>query len=318
MKISLLEEVRQILKLQRKSYRTEQSYSDWIYRFIVFHEQIPPSELREKEIGLFLHFLAKERNASVATQNQALQAILFLYKHVLRIELKNASLLRTRNPQRLPEVLSRNEIGSILKQLKGEVWLMTALLYGCGLRLSECVSLRVQDIDLNRSRLTIGLDKGNKERLLSLPESIKVPLKEHVETLRLRHQRCLSNGFCGVSLPNGMEKQAMQALCDWQWFYLFPADKPSVEPVSGKITLHHRSDSFLEKSIKEAVSKTSISGRISCNVFRHSFATHLLENGYSIHTVQTLLGHSDIRTTMVYTKVANSKLLVRSPLDDLD
>ncbi len=309
------DKAKSIIQAQNKSKRTEQAYMDWIYRFLVYHHKTLSSRLNKKHLLSFLTFLTHECKVAAATRNQALQAILFLYKQVLKIRLTGVSPLRLHKTKTLPPVLCRSDIHIILKQLKGDALLMTSLLYGCGLRLEECISLRVKNVDIEKKILIIKGEK--KERVLTIPETIYVSICHKISILRLQYQGWLQDGFCGVSLPEGIQKINPEFSFDWHWQYIFPSERPLLDPASGKFVLHHRSNSFLEKAIKQATTKAQLSKNISCHVFRHSFATHLLEKGHSIKLVQKLLGHSDIRSTLIYKRMIQPDIPVRSPLDEL-
>jgi len=303
-KSPFLEEVRDVIRVRHLSYRTEKTYLDWIYRYIVFHERRHPAVLTENDLAKFLTFLAKERKVAPSTQNQALQAILFLYRDVLRKPLAHIDYLRSHRPVRLPVVLSRDEVRTLLCEMKGVPRLMASLLYGCGLRLAECLTLRVKDIDLARCTLTVRAGKGDKDRVVALPVSALESLKHHLTLLKLQHQSRIKDGFAGVALPAGIDRKYPRARLDWAWMFVFPSDRPSIDPRSGKTRLFHRSESFLQRPLKEAVRKCGIPKPISCHTLRHSFATHLLEKGYNIRIIQELLGHNDVRTTMIYTQSA--------------
>ena len=315
----ILDETRKMLRLQQKSSRTEQAYQDWIYRFNIFHHKIAPSQFTEKEIDAFLHFLAEERKVSVATQKQAFQAILFLYRHVLDMPLPKKSFLQVYKKPPLPETLTRSEIKAVLNELKGEILLMASVLYGCGLRLDECLNLQVKDIDLEQSLLRVTHTNSNKNRELKLPDSLKNLFYEQLQKCRLLYEeRMIAGSVGGVGLPESMQPDFPEAVSDWKSQFIFNSYKPSVHQGSGELRWNHRSASFLEKALKHAALKAGLTKRISCNVMRHSFATHLLENGYDIHIVQKLLGHSNIRSTMIYAHVLPSKTKIRSPLDELE
>jgi integron integrase len=316
-KSPFLDRVRDVIRVRRLSYQTEKSYLDWIYRFIVFHEKRHPETLNENHLASFLTFLARDKGVSASTQNQALQAILFLYRDVLRRPLDHIDYLRSSRPVRLPVVLSPDEVRRLFSQLHGEPLLMASLLYGCGLRLAECLALRVKDVDLQRYTLTVRAGKGDKDRNVGLPLSILEGLNAHLDLLRLKHQSWLKDGFCGVALPDGIDRKYPKARLQWTWMFVFPSEHPSRDPRSGQCRLFHRSESFLQRPIKEAVRRAGIPKSASCHTLRHSFATHLLEKGYNIRIVQELLGHSDVRTTMVYTHVSRLPKAVASPLDDL-
>lgn len=316
-KSPFLEKVRDVIRLRHLSYRTEKSYLDWIYRFIVFHDKRHPDELSEKDLARFLTFLAKERHVSASTQNQALQAILFLYRDVLQKPLDHVDFFRSRRPARLPVVLSREEVKKMLTCMKGEPLLIASLLYGCGLRLAECLALRVKDVDFQRQTLTVRAGKGDKDRNVALPATAVEPLMRHMALLKLKHDIWLKDGFPGVALPLALDRKYPNARFEWGWMFIFPSEHPSVDPMTRRVRLFHRSESFVQRPLKEAVKKSGLTKPASCHTLRHSFATHLLEKGYSIRVVQELLGHSDVRTTTVYTHVSSLPKTVASPLDEL-
>lgn len=316
-KPKLLDHVRAVIRLRGMSYRTEQTYCDWIKRFILFHNKRHPNEMGVEEIRAFLTHLVVEQNVARSTQNQALHSILFLYKQVLNIELPFIGTLPIAKKQpRLPVVFTREEAQTILSHLSGEKWLMASLLYGSGLRLSECLRLRIKDIDFDQNIITVREGKGGKDRVTMLPQPIKEPLQQHLVNVRKAHEKDLAEGFGAVTLPFALTRKYPQAATEWKWQYVFPAPHRSRDPRNGEIRRHHLDPSVLQKSVKEAIQQSQIPKHGSCHTFRHSFATHLLEAGYDIRTVQELLGHSDVKTTMIYTHVLNrGGLSVRSPLD---
>lgn len=312
----LLDQVRTAIRLRRMSYRTEQTYTDWIKRFIIFHHKRHPQEMGAPEIREFLAYLVNERNVAASTQNQALHAILFLYREVLQIELPPVGPGRAKKEPRLPVVLTRAEVQAVLSRLSGTKWLMASLLYGAGLRLSECLRLRVKDIDFARNLIVVREGKGDKDRVTMLPQGLKEPLRLHLEKVKKAHVNDLQEGYGRVQLPYALERKYPQAATEWKWQYVFPAPKRSIDPRSGIERRHHLDEAALQKAVKEAMRQAGVSKHASCHTFRHSFATHLLESGCDIRTVQELLGHTDVKTTMIYTHVLNrGGLCVRSPLD---
>ncbi len=315
----LLDQVRTTIRLRGMSYQTEKTYADWIKRFILFHNKRHPKEMSAPEIRDFLAHLVNDRNVAPSTQNQALHAILFLYREVLQIELPVIGDLQpAKKEPRLPVVFTREEVQAILKQMTGLKWLMASLLYGTGIRLTELLRLRVKDIDFNQNQITVRQGKGNKDRVTMLPQSLKEPLHEHLVKVKNAHEVDLREGFGNVELPYALEKKYPQAVREWKWQYVFPAPKRSIDPRSRIERRHHLDPSVLQKAVKEAMRAAQITKHGSCHTFRHSFATHLLEAGHDIRTVQELLGHADVSTTMVYTHVLNAGGLgVRSPLDRL-
>lgn len=315
----LLDRVRLAIRTRHLSLRTEQAYVQWIRRFILFHDKRHPKEMGADEIGAFLTHLAVAKSVSASTQNQALSALLFLYREVLgRNPGELEDVVRAQRPKKLPVVLSKGEVKSVLGQLTGAHLLMATLLYGSGLRLTECVRLRIKDIDLSYQQITIRDAKGNRDRITTLPRSIKEDLTTHLEEVRRLHREDLSRGHGRVHLPTALERKYPHAAGDWGWQYVFPADRLSVDPRSGVMRRHHANSRSLQRAVREAVRRAEVNKPASCHSFRHSFATHLLENGYDIRTVQELLGHKNVKTTMIYTHVLNKGGRgVQSPADDL-
>lgn len=316
-KPKLLDEVRTVMRLRHLSIRTEEAYVQWIKRFIIFHDKRHPRELGAAAIRDFLSYLAVERNVAAATQNQALAALLFLYREVLQIELPRLNdLERATKPKRLPVVLTRQEVQAVLLHLTGTNHLMAGLLYGAGLRLLECLRLRVKDVDFQAHQLTVRDGKGAKDRVTMLPRSLADELRHHLEQVKALHKEELRAGFGTVYLPYALAGKYPSAERQWGWQYVFPAVRRSVDPRSGVMRRHHLHESVLQSAVKEAVRAAGIHKPASCHTLRHSFATHLIESGYDIRTVQELLGHADVRTTMIYTHVLNrGGLAVQSPLD---
>jgi len=311
----LLDRVRWHLRVKHYSVRTEKTYVDWIRHYILFHRKRHPNEMGEKEITEFLTYLAVEKNVAASTQNQAFSALLFLYQQVLARKLDFIdNVQRVTRPAKLPVVLTPSEARSVLTQLKGDYRLMAELLYGSGLRLMECVRLRVKDIDFGYGHITVRDGKGLRDRITILPERLRHPLRLHLERVQELHQ--LRDGAGRVYLPFALERKYVNASRSWPWQYVFPAAKASTDPRSGETRRHHVSEKNLQKAVKAAIQRARIGKAASCHTFRHSFATHLLENGYDIRTVQELLGHKDVSTTMIYTHVFNKPgMVVRSPLD---
>jgi integron integrase len=316
-KPKLLEAAREVLRRKHYSLRTEGAYLDWIKRFVLFHGKRHPREMGPPEIQAFLTHLAVEGNVAASTQNQALSALLFLYGQVLDIELPRlAGIAPARRPHRLPAVFTREEAQGVIAHLKGDYALMARLLYGSGLRLLECPRLRVKDIDFARLQITVREAKGNKDRVTMLPVSVAPALRDRLETVRTLHRQALAQGHGGVFLPGAYERKSAGAAKSWAWQYVFPADKASVDPRSGEVRRHHMGEKNLQNAVKEAIRRAGVAKAASCHTFRHSFATHLLEGGYDIRTVQELLGHKDVETTMIYTHVLNRPgLSVKSPVD---
>ena len=313
----LLDQVRDVLRLKHYSHRTEQSYVDWIKRFILFHHKRHPQDLGRAEIEAFLTYLAVEGNVAASTQNQALSALLFLYREVLRIELDGPlDAIRAKKPARLPIVLTRAEVHQVIEGMTGTYQLMAKLLYGSGLRLMECVRLRVKDIDFEQREIIVRDPKGGHERVTMLSASLVTPLQEHLKRVKLLYEQDLAAGYGQVYLPYALDRKYPNASREWGWQYVFPSDRLSTDPRSGIMRRHHVDESNLQRAVKDAVRLARLAKPASCHTFRHSFATHLLESGYDIRTVQELLGHKDVKTTMIYTHVLNrGGLAVRSPLD---
>lgn len=316
-KSKLLELMRSVIRLRHYSLRTEQSYIHWVKRFIIFHKRRHPAEMGEREITAFLTHLAVNRNVSASTQNQALSAILFLYKHVLEIKLEWLDeIVRAKRPRHLPVILSRQEVSHLLEELHGLNGLIARMLYGTGMRKMECLRLRVQDIDFSYQQITVRSGKGDKDRITMLPQALVDPLANHIEKVRRLHNKDLDEGYGEVHLPYALERKYPNAGKSWAWQFVFPATRRSVEPHTGVIRRHHWYETNVSRAIREALHKTGINKRVSVHTLRHSFATHLLDDGYDIRTVQELLGHKDVKTTQIYTHVLNKGGRgVRSPLD---
>jgi len=317
MKKKLLEQVRDEIRTRHYSIRTEQAYVQWIKRFILFHDTRHPSEMGAREISAYLTHLAVEQKLAASSQNQCLNALVFLYKNVLQIELPDFSgFTRAKMPKRMPVVLHKDEISLLMAQLSGQQKIIAGLLYGSGLRLMEALRLRVKDLDFKYREILVRDGKGQKDRVTMLPVSSAVPLQQHLQHVKNIYNQDLSEGFGEVWLPSALEKKFPSAAKNWGWQYVFPAPSRSKDPRSSKIRRHHLNESSVQKAVKEAVRQAGISKQASPHALRHSFATHLLENGYDIRTVQELLGHKDIRTTMIYTHVLNrGRFPVKSPAD---
>lgn len=313
----LLVQVRERIRFKHYSIRTEHAYLDWIKRFILFHGKRHPAEMGAAEVEAFLTHLAVARNVSASTQNQALSAILFLYKEVLHIELPWLDgVQRAKKPRKLPVVLTTSEARSLLSRLDGTHWLMANLLYGAGLRLMECVRLRIKDIDFEMNQILVRSGKGAKDRITMLPLTLVEPLKAHLGKVKILHEEDLATGFGQVYLPFALAKKYPRANREWGWQYVFPAKRRSIDPRSGEERRHHADEQALQRAVKVAVREAGLTKPATCHSFRHSFATHLLQSGYDIRTVQELLGHQDVSTTMIYTHVLNrGGRGVTSPLD---
>jgi integron integrase len=313
----ILDQVSTVARLKHLSIRTEKAYRHHIKRFIIFHRLRHPEEMGEQEIRAYLSHLAIDRNVAASTQNVALAALLFLYRDVLKKDLKQIEdVERARLPSRLPVVFTRDEIKAVMKYLSGVDLLAASLMYGAGLRLMECLRLRVKDIDFSYNQIIIRSGKGEKDRVTMLPASLKEPLRLHLLTVKLIHQTDLKLGLGEVYLPYALERKYSGAGRQWGWQYLFPAREITKDPRSGKLRRHHIHESKIQRAVKNAIRAARIVKRGSCHSLRHSFATHLLEDGYDIRTVQELLGHKDVRTTMIYTHVlSRGGRGVKSPLD---
>jgi integron integrase len=291
----------------------------WVKRFIYYHKIRHPAEMGEPEINAFLTHLAVKERVSASTQTQALSAILFLYRHVIGREVGDLGhVIRARKPKRLPVVMSREEVKTVLANLSGDKWLMASLMYGTGLRLMECLRLRVQDIDFTRKEILARDGKGAKDRITMLPESLKAPLEDHLKRVKAIHERDLAEGWGRVLMPSALDRKYPNAPKEWRWQWVFPQEHRWKNTKTGEEGRHHVDESLVQKAVREAVTRAGLTKRATCHTFRHSFATHLLEGGYDIRTVQELLGHSDVKTTMVYTHVLNrGPAGVRSPVDGL-
>jgi integron integrase len=315
----LLDRVRQTIRARHYSPRTEKAYVGWIRRFVRFHQLRHPREMGVAEITRFLSGLATHGRVAASTQNQALSAILFLYREVLEQDVEwMKDLVRAKRPQRLPVVLTRDEVHEILARLHGTPWLMASLLYGAGLRVMECARLRVKDIDLERNEITVRDGKGAKDRVTMLPVRLKPSLAAHLQRVKAQHERDLQRGAGSVELPFGLTRKYPRAAWDWSWQWVFPATRSYWSQTDRCSRRHHLDASVLQRAFKEAVRRSGVAKPATCHALRHSFATHLLEAGHDIRTIQELLGHSDVTTTMIYTHVLNrGGRGVASPLDRL-
>jgi integron integrase len=305
--------------MRHYSMRTEEAYVSWIKRFILFHGKRHPLEMGEDEITRFLSALAVHGQVSASTQNQALCALLFLYRQVLGQNFGwLEDVVRAKRPQRLPIVLTRPEVKALLGALEGVHWIMASLLYGAGLRLMECLRLRVKDIDLASHQVLLREGKGNKDRRTMLPAAVQEPLTAHLEHVRQWHQDDLAQGFGRVYVPNALQRKYPHANREWGWQWVFPASQLSLDPRSGERRRHHLHESALQRAVKQASRHIGLTKPANCHTLRHSFATHLLEDGYDIRTIQELLGHRDVKTTMIYAHVLNrGGQGVYSPMDRL-
>jgi len=316
----LLEQVHDAIRRLHYSRRTEETYVHWIKRFIYWSGRRHLASLGESEVTAFLSHLATERNVAAATQNQALAALLFLYKQVLGRELGwFDDLVRAKRPVRLPVVLTRGEVKALLAQLRGAHWLMASILYGAGLRLMECLRLRVKDVDIAYRQILVREGKGGKDRVTMLPETTVQPLHEQLGKVKRCHEIDLREGYGEVHLPYALARKYPRIGYEWGWQYVFPSGKRSADPEDDVIRRHHLDESVLARALKEARRDAGIAKPVSAHTLRHSFATHLLESGHDIRTVQELLGHSDVSTTMIYTHGMNKGGRgVKSPLDRLE
>ncbi len=315
----LLDQYRQALRVRHYSPRTERVYSQWVKRFIHFHRLRHPMEMSEPEINAWLTHLAVTEKVSASSQNQALSAILFLYRQVIGRPVGNlGEVIRARKPERLPVVMTREEVMAVLAHLTGDKWLMASLMYGTGVRLMECLHLRVQDVDFSRNEILIRNGKGAKDRITMLPASLKAPLQQHLITVKALHEKDMADGWGRVQMPDALDRKYPHAPTEWRWQWLIPQASRWKNPRTGEEGRHHVHESIIQKAVNGAVKKAGLAKRATCHTFRHSFATQLLENGYDIRTVQELLGHKDVKTTMIYTHVLNrGGKGVKSPLDDL-
>lgn len=315
----LLEKIRQAVRVRNYSYRTEQAYLYWVEKFLHHYHYKHPAQMGTHEINQYLNHLAMHLNLAASSQNQALSALLFLYREVLGIELNwMNTLIWAKKPKKIPTVFTREEVQHLLSQLQGTHWLMASLLYGAGLRLMECLRLRIKDIDFGYLQITVRDGKGQQDRLTILPRKLIIPLQQQMAFVKKIHQTDLQEGFGEVYLPYALERKYPNANREFRWQYLFPSQVRSIDPRSGKERRHHLHHTVLQEAIKEAIRKTGIQKTGSAHTLRHSFATHLLENGYDIRTVQELLGHKSLQTTMIYTHVLKrGGHAIHSPLDSI-
>lgn len=315
----LMDRLREALRARHYSRRTEQTYCHWVKRFIFFHHVRHPAEMAEPEINAFLTHLAVKEKVSASTQNQALCAMLFLYRHVLDKPIGDlGDVIRARRPKRMPVVMTRDEVKTVLAHLDQDKRLMAALMYGAGLRLMECLRLRVQDIDFAGGEILVRDGKGAKDRITMLPESLIKPLQEHLRKVKALHEKDLADGWGRVQLPMALDRKYPNAPKEWRWQWVFPQEHRWRNERTGEEGRHHVHETLIQKAFKQAIERAGSTKRGTCHTLRHSFARHLLESGYDIRTVQELLGHSDVRTTMIYTHVLNRGARgVKSPVDEL-
>jgi integron integrase len=315
----LLDLMRRALRVRHYSPRTEQAYCQWVRRFILYHGKRHPSELGAAEVQAFLDHLARDRGVSAGTQNQALAALVFLYNDVLAVTLeKQIALVRAQRPERIPIVLTAHEVSLLLAEMSGAARLMASLMYGAGLRLLECAQLRIKDVDFERREIRVRDGKGRKDRLTPLPVVLIGDLKAHVQQVERLHQQDVRDGAGHVALPDALRRKYPGASREWLWQWLFPATRKYVDDQTRETRRHHLHETVVQRAVRDAARAAHLTKRASCHTLRHSFATHLLESGYDIRTIQELLGHRDVATTMIYTHVLNrGPLGVRSPLDTL-
>jgi len=313
----LLDRLREKIRLKHYSIRTEEAYADWVRRFVVFHGRRHPAEMGAAEVEAFLTHLAVEGGVAASTQNQAKSALLFLYKEVLGVELPWLDgVASAKAPKRLPVVLTRDEVRAALDRTEGTPGLMLRLIYGTGVRVMECLRLRVKDVDFARREIVVREGKGFKDRVTMLPGTLAAPLREHLGRMRALHERDLREGGGEVYLPYALARKYPAAGREWAWQYVFPSARLSVDPRSGAVRRHHADEKSVQRALRQAVRDAGIHKPASPHTLRHSFATHLLEGGQDIRTVQELLGHKDVSTTMIYTHVLNRGARgVVSPLD---
>lgn len=314
---ALLDQIRAEVRLRHYSRRTEEAYVSWVRRFIAFNDRRDPRKLTASDLRAFLSSLAVRDKVSASTQNQARAALSFLYRDILRLPLDAIDgVAAAKRPRRVPEVMTRAEVRRVLAAMDGTPRLIASLLYGSGLRLLEALQLRVKDIDLECCELTVRGGKGAKDRVTVLPEALRVPLGRHLEDVRALHHEDLARGMGRAPIPPALARKSPNAAKEWGWQYVFPATRTWRDPTTRQHQRHHLHETVLQRAVHDAALRAGIPKRITCHTFRHSFATHLLESGYDIRTVQELLGHNDVRTTMIYTHVLNrGGRGVRSPLD---
>lgn len=317
-KPKLLDQVRDHMRLKNYSPNTIRTYVEWMRRYILFHKKQHPIELGADHVRQFLNFIVQSKNMSPSSQNQALNALVLLYKHILQIDIGPiGDTLRSKRTRRIPDVLTRHEVRSVLDAMESKPQLIASLLYGAGLRLMDGIKLRVKDLDFEKKELIVHCGKGGKDRRSMIPEALITPLQKHLQQVRLLHEQDLADGYGRAPLPNALMRKYPNADREWGWQWVFPASSRYQDRDDKIWRRHHLHESCVQKAVKQAVRRTGIPKKVGCHTFRHSFATHLLEDGYDIRTVQELLGHKDVKTTMIYTHVLNKGGLgVKSPLDE--
>ncbi len=315
----LLDILARELRARHYSPRTETAYVQWVERYIRFHRMRHPADMGTDEINAYLTSLAVRDHVSASTQTQALSAILFLYRYVLGVEVGALEgLVRARKSAHLPVVMTRAEVRAVLAELEGEYWLIAALLYGTGMRLSEGLALRVQDVDFGANQIVVRDGKGGKDRVTMLPEALKGPLKDQLRRAEIVHKRDLAAGWGRVALPEALGRKYPNAAAEWRWQWVFPQQRRWTSHTTGEQGRHHVHETLVQRAVREAVQRSGVQKHVTCHTFRHTFATQLLEAGYDIRTIQELLGHKSVNTTMIYTHVLNKGGLgVRSPLDGI-
>lgn len=314
--VRLLDQVRALIRLQNKSWPTEKTYIYWIKGFILFHNKRHPKDMGAREVGLFLSHLVLQRNASPSTQSTALNALVFLYKQFLSVELGELEFQRSRRQRRIPVVFSDSEARAVIAELSGVYCLMAQLMYGCGLRVSECLRLRLKDIDFEAACIVVREGKGKKDRRTVLPTSLRVDLNSQIQQVSLLHQQDCLSGFGEVNMPHALAKKYPSEARGLAWQFLFPSQNIAIDPRDGRPKRHHLHSRTIQRKVQRAIRSAAILKHANCHTFRHSFATQLLECGYDIRTIQELLGHADVATTEIYTHVLNrGGLGVKSPLD---
>ena len=311
--------LRNACRVKHLAYSTEKTYCYWVRFFSHHHNRRPLSQMGGPEVEAFLTYLATERRVSASTQNQAMNALVFFYKHVLPVDLGNIDAIRAKKSRRLPVWFTRDEVRSIMAQLlPGSVdWIMVNLLYGCGLRLMECLRLRVKDIDLAQRSITVRCGKGDKDRVVTLPDKVVEPLQRHLARVEELHREDVAAGIPLSCIPESLMRKYPGIASSWSWYWIFPARKRAVDPQSGQTKRHHLHETALQKTVKTAIRRAKVMKHAGCHTFRHSYATHLLQDGHDIRTVQELLGHAHVTTTQIYTHVLGKGCAVASPADRL-